>query len=278
MRRRPPRSSAPAAATPDWRSYDSVAETYERVRAPLHADPAADLVRLMELPPGGRVLDVGTGPGVAAELAGEEVGAEGLVVGVDPSIGMLRTAIRRVPHVIQAQALDLPFRDGVFDGVIATFVVFFFRRYETGLAELSRVLRPGAELGLTTWGGGDDAFAATWREIAEAYVGRDLLRDATRQAAPWEEHFSDPGRVKETLRDAGFRNVRVEVRTYRHTVSLEDYIAGRETSVTGRFLRGMLGEALWARFHARVTEEFRNRFPDPIGDSNDVLLTLARKP
>jgi hypothetical protein len=109
-------------------------------------------------------------------------------------------------------------------------------------------------------------------------VGRDLLRDASKQAAPWEQLFSDPAKLKDVLREAGFRDIRVERREYRHTISLEDYIAGRETSVTGRFLRGMLGEEAWRRFHEQVSEEFRGRFPDPIGDTNEVLLAVAVRP
>jgi hypothetical protein len=61
-------------------------------------------------------------------------------------------------------------------------------------------------------------------------------------------------------------------------MSLADYLAGRETSAVGRFLRDMLGETLWPRFQARVEEEFRSRFDDPIGDSNDVLIAVGTRP
>jgi len=50
----------------DWRSYDSVAETYARIHAPRLAEPARDLVQLTGIEAGWRVLDVGTGTGVAA--------------------------------------------------------------------------------------------------------------------------------------------------------------------------------------------------------------------
>jgi hypothetical protein len=39
-----------------------------------------------------------------------------------------------------------------------------------------------------------------------------------------------------------------------------------------------LGETLWERFRGRVEEEFRSRFPDPLGDTYDVLIAVARKP
>ncbi len=53
----------------DWRSYDEVAETYERVHAPRLLEVARELVALAEVGEGQRVLDVGTGTGVAAQAA-----------------------------------------------------------------------------------------------------------------------------------------------------------------------------------------------------------------
>ena len=53
----------------DWRSYDRTAETYERIHAPRFVEPARDLVALAGVRAGAKVLDVGTGTGVAAEVA-----------------------------------------------------------------------------------------------------------------------------------------------------------------------------------------------------------------
>ena len=132
-----------------WQPFASVAETYDRVRAPVHAPPARDLVDLVAPPQAGRVLDVGTGTGVAAELAAGAVGPEGLVVGVDPSVPMLRQALPRHSRVLAAQAIDLPFRDEIFDTVLANFVIAFFTRYETALFDMLRVLRRGGRLGVS---------------------------------------------------------------------------------------------------------------------------------
>jgi ubiquinone/menaquinone biosynthesis C-methylase UbiE len=268
----------PQRRDPDWRSYDTVAEVYDRVRVPLHEPPARDLVSAVGPSAGDRVLDLGTGTGVAAVAAAEAVGPTGLVTGADPSLGMLRLARDRGVSVVAAQAIDLPFRDGTFDAVLANFVIFFFRRYETALFDMLRVLRAGGRLGVTTWGPADDEFRRTWRVVAESFTGRELLRDALRKAAPWEEHFSDPERLADALRQTGLRSVDVQRRQYRATISIEDYLAGRETSAHGRFLRQTLGPTLWDRFRGRVEEEFRGRFPDPIGDTEDVLIGVGTKP
>jgi ubiquinone/menaquinone biosynthesis C-methylase UbiE len=261
----------------DWRVFDSVAETYDRVRAPVHAGPARDLAGLVAAPPGARVLDVGTGTGVAAEAAAAVVGPEGVVVGIDPSLPMLRAAQARHARVVAAQAIDLPFRDGTFHAVLANFVIAFFTRYETALFDMLRVLRPGGALGVSWWGGEPDEFGRTWTELAETFATKELLRAAVHRGVPWNERFRDRRRLEETLRDAGLREVQVHRRQYRTTVSQADYLAGRYTSVEGRFLRETLGDRLWERFTERTAEAFSQRFPDPLGDTNDVLIAVGTK-
>lgn len=259
------------AVTPDWRSYDEVAETYDRVRGPVHQEPANDLIAAVELPPGGRLLDVGTGTGVAARAV-----QGGFSVGVDVSIGMAGIArAKGLERVALAAAVDLPFRNETFDAVVSAFVLHLVPKYETALFDMARVLRRGGRIGLATWVVSDDEFTRAWREIAESYATREMLADAQRKAAPWGATFSDPKQIEDILRTSGFRDVRVERRRYRTEVPIEDYLAGRETTAIGRFLKQMLGQALWERFRSRIGDEFRSRFRDPIGDTNEVLISVA---
>ncbi|MBC7225137.1 MAG: class I SAM-dependent methyltransferase, partial [Anaerolineae bacterium] len=80
--------------------------------------------RALDLVAGHRVLELGFGTGdLLAEMARR--GFQG--VGVEPSAAMQRTASRKlsrrglgVPRV-RAVAQALPFRDGAFDAVVATF-------------------------------------------------------------------------------------------------------------------------------------------------------------
>jgi ubiquinone/menaquinone biosynthesis C-methylase UbiE len=257
----------------DWRSYDEVAEDYDRVRGPVHEGPARDLVAAVDLAEGGRLLDVGTGTGLAARSV-----EGGIAVGVDISMGMARIArAHGLERVALAAAIDLPFRDQTFDAVVSAFVLHLVPKYETALFDMARVLRKGSRLALATWVAADDEFTRTWRGIAEAFATREMLADAGRKAAPWADLMSDPVRIEEVLRSAGFRDVQVEPRVYRSEVSIEDYLTGRETSAIGRFLKDMLGPSLWERFRAQVEGEFRSRFRDPIGDTNEVLITVGTR-
>jgi SAM-dependent methyltransferase len=93
-------------------------------------------------PPGGRVLDVGCGPGhVAAHLA-----TRGLdVTGIDLDPGMIEQARRRLGSratLAVADVAALPFEDASFDVVMSTLSMHHWADTPAGLAEIARVLRP----------------------------------------------------------------------------------------------------------------------------------------
>jgi ubiquinone/menaquinone biosynthesis C-methylase UbiE len=264
----------------DWRRYDDVAETYERIHAPRQAEIARDLVAFAQLSPGGRVLDVGTGTGVAAEAVAAGAGPEAAPVGVDVSLGMLETAKRARPalRLVAGSAIDLPFRDRTFDGVLGNFVLSHFTKYETALFDMLRVLRHGGRLAVSSWADKADDLQKTWAELVESSVGPGLLADARRQAVPWADRFADRTSIEETLIDAGLRHVKTERREYRFVYALDDYVEGLGTWSTGRFVRSMLGEEGWERFLERAHATFAERFADPVNDFRDVWLAVGTKP
>jgi demethylmenaquinone methyltransferase/2-methoxy-6-polyprenyl-1,4-benzoquinol methylase len=96
---------------------------------------------------GARVLDVACGTGVLAAAAQAIAGRSGLVVGLDPSAGMLREAGGRgVPRRVRATAEALPFADGRFDLLTMGYALRHVTDLETTFREFRRVLRPGGLL------------------------------------------------------------------------------------------------------------------------------------
>jgi demethylmenaquinone methyltransferase / 2-methoxy-6-polyprenyl-1,4-benzoquinol methylase len=106
-----------------------------------------------ELRPGDDALDVCCGTGdLALELAGR-VAPGGKVVGCDFSEPMLDVARRKAETAGEdalqfewADALDLPYASGSFDAVTVGFGVRNLADIDRGLAEMTRVLRPGGRL------------------------------------------------------------------------------------------------------------------------------------
>jgi demethylmenaquinone methyltransferase/2-methoxy-6-polyprenyl-1,4-benzoquinol methylase len=101
-------------------------------------------VRALDLTPGAVVLDLACGTG---DLCRELLRAGLSAVGVDRSAGML-TAARTTAPLVRGDALRLPLRDGVVDGIVCGFALRNFAELHPVFAECARVLRPRGRLAL----------------------------------------------------------------------------------------------------------------------------------
>jgi demethylmenaquinone methyltransferase/2-methoxy-6-polyprenyl-1,4-benzoquinol methylase len=101
-------------------------------------------LQLAGLKQGMRVLDVACGPGLVTQCALSLVGPSGLVVGLDPSIGMLREA-QKGPcrNLVRGVGESLPFPDGYFDFVSMGYALRHVPDLGTAFAEFRRVLKSG---------------------------------------------------------------------------------------------------------------------------------------
>lgn len=120
------------------------------------------LVEAVGITEGQRVLDVATGSGNVAVLAGQ---AGARVVGVDITDAWFDDARTRATaagvdiDLRLGDAEDLPVDDESFDVVLSSFGAIFAPRHDVVASELARVCRPGGVIGLTAWtpGGASDA-------------------------------------------------------------------------------------------------------------------------
>ena len=269
-----------------WQSYDSVADAYERSWHWAFEPVARDLVELVALAPGDVVLDVGTGTGVAAAASAKA--RSGVLVGIDPSVPMLRRAHAHVSLApVAAAAPGLPFPPRTFDVVVANLVVSHFSRYDDALADMVRVLRPGGRLGVTAWGSmGDEPvdddeqreLTEIWSSSAAGFVDLDAAADTVDAAIPGEAWFADPARLRAALVGSRLRGVAVHSRTYRTTLSLAEALAGFETSVRGRYVRHTLDAAAWTRFRHEVAAAAAEALPDSVTRVDQLLLAVGTKP
>ena len=94
---------------------------------------------------GKRTLDVGCGEGRFCRMLAER-GAS--AVGLDPTSGLITEAQARGPRgaYVRAMAEQQPFADASFDLVISYITLVDIVGYREAIAEMARVLRPGASI------------------------------------------------------------------------------------------------------------------------------------
>ena len=265
--------------TDAWRSYDSAAATHGRLAAPsIFEHPATDLVTHIGLPNTGRILDAGTGTGIAGRVALKLATPGTVVVGVDPSLGMLQVARGESGLRLAAAALpNLPFPAATFERVLANFVINHVPTYRTALLDLVRVLRPEGRLGVTTWGALENEFRRYWQTAAKRFVSEDALLAAVKEALPWEDWFQEPEHLRQAFHEARLTDIEVHRKIYTTRMPIADFLAIRENSIQARFMRQTIAPPQWDEFRRTVSVEFHQRFSDPIEHVRDVHITIGTK-
>ena len=135
----------------DDAAYDAVSRL---LFGSLFGSIAADVAAVAEAtaPEGARVLEVGCGPGHLSVRLARRHGLEMTGLDLDPAmIERARANADRVvdgeerrPSFLVGDAASMPFPDGTFDLVVSTMSMHHWADPAAGLAEMARVLRPGA--------------------------------------------------------------------------------------------------------------------------------------
>ena len=235
----------------DWQSYDGVAETYARIADLCFSPPARDLVCALGLAPGSRVLDVGAGTGAVAALAAQAVGAAGMVVALDPAIEMLRVIKKRCrAHPVVGELPRLPYRDGSFDAVAASFVLTHVDDPARAVAAMANALRPGGRLALSSWAQTESTSppGRTWQTLATEFVREAELQAALHEALPSQDKFMDPAFLAIALESAGLLKVLIRSTAYSIEMTARAFAELRQISMAGRFIASVLPAPDWTRF------------------------------
>jgi SAM-dependent methyltransferase len=145
--------------------FSAAAEQYDRFMGryvPTLAVALADVAGV----DGGRVLDVGCGPGgLTSELVARAGAAN--VAAIDPAPQFVATCRERYPgaDVREGVAEALPWGDAEFDATLSSLVIRFMRDPEQGVREMARVTRPGGTVAACMWdiaGGGMTMLSTFW--------------------------------------------------------------------------------------------------------------------
>jgi SAM-dependent methyltransferase len=177
--------------------YTDISRTYDEHRS-FSKHRAKKLAEFGGIREGMKILDVGCGTG---SLASQLLNLLNLdIVGIDISLPMLRVAREKPLKVICTNAASnrLPFRDGCFDIITATYVIHQISSLEHLFSECHRVLRDGALVLLTSSHEQIENEHPVFKQFFPGAIDIDKAR------------FPDIPVICEMLVTAGFRDIKHE--------------------------------------------------------------------
>ena len=149
-----------------------------------------EFVEVAGMEPGQTVLDVACGTGAGHRALRDALGPEGRIVAVDISAEMLRRAKSRrrrsknrniVYRKVDAERLSRHFEEDSFDAVVSCNGLPNFLRPRQALIEMTRVLRPGGTLAVSTVNRDRCDDIPFWRYSMKFSRGRFLYAEEYRE-------------------------------------------------------------------------------------------------
>jgi ubiquinone/menaquinone biosynthesis C-methylase UbiE len=189
--------------------FDSLSEQYDQSGVAFFGLIASGLVDRLEVRPGEKALDVGSGRGAATFPLARAVGPTGRVDALDLAPGMVRRLAEDAAHLPQVHvqrgdAADPRPPEPPYDVIASSLVIFFLDDPTSALTRWHALLRPGGRVGVATFQPWDD----TWAELDALYV------EYAEDPLPDDDRWDTDERVEAYLTGAGFSDVRTETARY----------------------------------------------------------------
>jgi ubiquinone/menaquinone biosynthesis C-methylase UbiE len=206
------------------RTYNSPADFYDDPALGFWERYGRATVDRLGLEPGASVLDVCSGAGASAISAAVQVGPTGRVIAVDLAENLLALASAKARSLgltnIEFRLSDvdaLVFSPGHFDATVIVFGIFFMPDMTATLSNLWRLVKPGGQLAVTTWG------PRLWEPGSSLFWSAvdDVRPDLTRAYNPWDS-LADPIAVRDLLLKAGCTDLDVEADAGTHPLRSAD--------------------------------------------------------
>lgn len=228
------------------------------------------MMELAHVASGNKVLDVATGIGEPAMTATRKAGPSGSVVAIDQAPQMLEVARERMQAAgigtvefveRDAEAVTLP--SGSFDAVVCRWGLMFFHNPVGTLTRLRTSLVPGGWLAVAVWG---EPSQVPIISLPFSVFSRELSQPPSPPSGPNPFALSEPTRLEQVLRDAGFANVRCEPLTVTFEFASVDELLGHlgDVSAPIRMIMATLSPLDQAEFWKKLAEAAA-RFADADG-------------
>ncbi|MDO4781007.1 MAG: methyltransferase domain-containing protein [Candidatus Saccharibacteria bacterium] len=161
-----------------------------------------EFAKLLNLRPGERVLDAGSGRGVMARYLAEKTGVEVIGITVTPReitvSNKLSRGMKNAPKFILGDYMNTDFADDYFDVVYVNETLSHARNIAELMKEFYRILKPGGRVVFAD-------YEIDMRSAPDKYMR--LAKDLERYAGGYGVMQQNPGWISQALRDAKFEDV-----------------------------------------------------------------------
>ena len=191
----------------------SIPENYDRYLGSVLFEPyAQDLLERVNVPEGGRLLEIACGTGIVTRHLRDRLPPSVKIVATDLNEAMINYARQkfRADENIEwkpADALDLPFGDESFDAVVCQFGLMFFPDRQQGVNEAFRVLKTNGQFIVSVWDAIDHVDLAN----ATQAVIKDFFPENPPDFYDIPFSFHDQDKLRSVLTTAGFREIKIDV-------------------------------------------------------------------
>ena len=242
----------------------SIPKLYETHLVPLIFEPyAADLAKRLASRSLARVLEIAAGTGVVTRALAAALPPSVAIVATDLNQPMLDEAAAlgtaRAVEWRQADAMQLPFPDAMFDAVVCQFGVMFFPDRPRAFSEARRMLRPGGVFLFNAWDRiQENEFADTVTTALESVFPEDPPRFLARTPHGYHDRpaiardlagggFTAPPRIETVAARSQASSPLIPALAYCQGTPLRNEIEARDASRLGE-ATGVATEAIARRF------------------------------
>ena len=190
-------------------SFDSASEGYDCPGLRFFVESASWMINNLELKGNENLLDIATGTGHVAITAARKLGS-GKVTGIDLSERMLRKAVSKATKsnlqnvtFRHCDIEDMGFANNTFDAACCAFGLFFLPDMENGLRCISKVLKPGGTLAITS-------FTPSLMKPLRGMFLEGIKRYGVEPTPLSWMRLDSPDKINDLLSRAGFVNIQIK--------------------------------------------------------------------
>lgn len=259
----------------------SIPEHYDKYLGPLiFEEYSKDLARRLEIPSGGKALEIAAGTGLATRHLHKALPQKATLTVTDLNQPMLEYAKNKFigeKNIIfqPANGEELPFDNNHFDSVICQYGIMFFPDKQKGMAEAFRVLKKGGHYLMSVWDSFDNN--PLMKLVNDTLKGEFLENPPSFFDVPYSYYNLEE--IRNLLKVAGFGKIEISV--------LPSTL--RTNSAKNVPLGMIMGNPLSLQIPAqggdldaiinKVTEEIENNYgPAPIEAPMQSIIFKAQKP